>query len=339
MKKSSALISLLTVISLVGCQAPGPHVKGKKGPSSRSTTNKVANLGRRLSLTLDVEIPAAKNGKKTQLWLPQPQKSLVQTVEKIQVKVISGISKDAVTVAEKTESRFGNKLSYVEWSGQTDSVKLRLTATVIRRMLGGAHKNLSTVKTPSRFLGSNALVSVDHRARTLGLKAIGDQSGKPAVRALFDATYEHMSYDKSGQGWGLGSFDHACDVGKGNCTDFHAYFIGMARAVRIPARFEIGVSLPQDKTASLKGYHCWAFAAVDGSWLPMDISEAWKHKTNKDAYFGQLDEHRITLSTGRDIILEPKQKQGPLNYFVYPYAEVDGQKHIVKHLFSISPAQ
>ncbi|VAW13423.1 hypothetical protein MNBD_BACTEROID05-565, partial [hydrothermal vent metagenome] len=30
---------------------------------------------------------------------------------------------------------------------------------------------------------------------------------------------------------------------------------------------------------------------------------------------------------GRDIVLNPKQSGDPLNYFVYPYAEVDGVIH------------
>jgi hypothetical protein len=34
---------------------------------------------------------------------------------------------------------------------------------------------------------------------------------------------------------------------------------------------------------------------------------------------------RVTLSTGRDITLEPKQDGPPLNYFLNPYAEADGK--------------
>jgi len=36
------------------------------------------------------------------------------------------------------------------------------------------------------------------------------------------------------------------------------------------------------------------------------------------------NENRIELSVGRDITLEPRQAAPPLNYFVYPYAELDG---------------
>ena len=33
----------------------------------------------------------------------------------------------------------------------------------------------------------------------------------------------------------------------------------------------------------------------------------------------------MTFSTGRDIVLEPRQAGEPLNYFLNPHAEADGQ--------------
>jgi hypothetical protein len=44
----------------------------------------------------------------------------------------------------------------------------------------------------------------------------------------------------------------------------------------------------------------------------------------KEYYFGNLTENRIGFSQGRDITLVPKQDGPPLNYFVYPYVEVEG---------------
>ena len=83
--------------------------------------------------------------------------------------------------------------------------------------------------------------------------------------------------EKSGTGWGRGDAMFACDARTGNCTDFHSYFIALARAVGIPARFAIGATIPADKTeGTIEGYHCWAEFFADGRWVPVDISEAWK---------------------------------------------------------------
>jgi transglutaminase-like putative cysteine protease len=49
-----------------------------------------------------------------------------------------------------------------------------------------------------------------------------------------------MKYDKSGTGWGHGDTLRASDSKHGNCTDFRSVFISMARAEKIPARFQIG---------------------------------------------------------------------------------------------------
>ena len=37
--------------------------------------------------------------------------------------------------------------------------------------------------------------------------------------------------------------------------------------------------------------------------------------------------NRVQFSMGRDLRLNPPQDGKPLNYFVYPYVEVDGQEY------------
>jgi len=59
----------------------------------------------------------------------------------------------------------------------------------------------------------------------------------------------------------------------------------------------------------------------------VDISEAWKAKEKEDYFFGSVDANRVQFSTGRDIELSPRQDGPVLNYFVYPYVEVDGQPY------------
>jgi hypothetical protein len=58
----------------------------------------------------------------------------------------------------------------------------------------------------------------------------------------------------------------------------------------------------------------------------VDISEANKNPKMKEYYFGNLSENRVTFSVGRDLVLVPKQDGRPLNFFIYPYVEVDGKE-------------
>jgi transglutaminase-like putative cysteine protease len=105
----------------------------------------------------------------------------------------------------------------------------------------------------------------------------------------------------------------------------------MARSCGIPARFAIGLPLPRSRTpaeAEIVGYHCWAELYVEGrGWVPVDASEAVKDPSRREYFFGHHDENRLELSRGRDLTLEPAQRGGPLNFFVEPYAEVDGRPH------------
>ncbi len=52
-------------------------------------------------------------------------------------------------------------------------------------------------------------------------------------------------------------------------------------------------------------------------------------KTNeyREYFWGGIDPYRVKLSEGRDLILSPAQHGNPVNYLMYPYAQV-GEKSI-----------
>ncbi|MDF1660340.1 MAG: transglutaminase domain-containing protein [Planctomycetota bacterium] len=328
MAKHQFILTIAALALTVACQAPAP-----KSTTEKSPCPKLQIPQRTVLYSIDVTVPASeKLGQKVQLWIPQPQNFNGQCVTARKVTVISGIDGKQVSIKETTEKTYGVKMTYVEFSGVDKPVTIRLSALCTRDEISAGNSNLLPVTETAPFLKGNTLVPINEEALTRSRAAIGDKSGEPASRALFDATLKHMAYDKSGQGWGLGNFQHACDIGKGNCTDFHAYYIGMARASKIPARFEIGYSIPADKKkGQIKGYHCWAFTSIDKLWWPVDISEAWKDPAKKESNYGQLSPNRITVSTGRDLVLEPKQSGSPLNYFVFPYGESGGAAITLKY--------
>jgi transglutaminase-like putative cysteine protease len=188
-----------------------------------------------------------------------------------------------------------------------------------------------------RFLQPDRRVRLDGVIADLSAqetKGLEDPLAK--ARAIYNYVIATMRYDKSGTGWGNGDAIWACTAKRGNCTDFHSLFIGMMRAAGIPARFEIGFPLPSDQhDGAVPGYHCWAeFYVQPYGWVPVDASEAWKHPDKKDYFFGALDDNRLQVTVGRDIRLNPPQQGDPLNYFVYPYAELDGKPIALESRFS-----
>ena len=153
----------------------------------------------------------------------------------------------------------------------------------------------------------------------------GRKTDEEKIQAFYDYVYRTMTYNKDGTGWGRGDAIWACTSKRGNCTDFHSLLIGMLRSQGIPARFLIGFPIPDADEGTVGGYHCWAeYYVPSRGWLPVDASEA-KKKGLKEAYFGSLPNDRIEFTAGRDLVLEPPQAGEPLNYFVYPYVEVDGK--------------
>src|SRR5262249_9943568 len=142
----------------------------------------------------------------------------------------------------------------------------------------------------ARFLQADALVPVGGKALELikGKELPADP--EKTARVLYDVVNNHVRYSKEGTGWGRGDSEWVCASGYGNCTDFHSLFMSLARAEKIPAKFEIGFPLPEKRGAGeVPGYHCWAFFHPKGkSWVPVDISEANKNPKMKDYYFGNL---------------------------------------------------
>lgn len=272
-------------------------------------------------------VPAAK---KVRVWIPAAHSDAFQDV-----KVVS--AKGDLPLKKTRDAKFGNEIYYAETNRSAQpELHFEVEYDVVRHeriaLKPEAHLSTAALSSQERQqdLRPDALVPITGLPADLAVKVTqGKTDPLDKARAIYDYVFTTMKYDKTGTGWGRGDVLYACDAKKGNCTDFHSLFISMARSQGIPARFEIGFPLPADKhSAEIAGYHCWSDFYIDGKgWIPVDISEAWKHPEKRDYFFGAHDVNRMQFSMGRDLRLNPPQDGAPLNYFVYPYVEVDGQEH------------
>lgn len=264
------------------------------------------------------------------VWIPQAHSDSFQ-----EVKIVSATGD--LPLKKTHESKFGNEMFYAETKkAKNPELHFEVVYDVVRHerfSLGTGVPHLSAVSLGSRErqqdLAPDALVPTTGLPANLAAKVTQGQSSElDKAHAIYNYVFETMKYDKTGTGWGRGDVLYACDAKKGNCTDFHSLFIAMARSQDIPSRFEIGFPLPADKQAGeIAGYHCWAeFFEPKHGWVPVDISEAWKHPEKKNYFFGAHDANRVQFTMGRDLELSPKQDGKPLNYFVYPYVEIAGEE-------------
>jgi transglutaminase-like putative cysteine protease len=267
--------------------------------------------------------------KRLDIWLPYPTTDSNQEIFDVEVS-------SPVKATVYTEPRYGNAILYIPIE-KPEATPLVIEMRFKVRRAENIHNDFASIKpvvagpldpAVEAFLKPDRLVPINDQIKQWAIEVTkGKRTDLEKARAIYDYTLATMKYDKSGQGWGRGDILYACDAKRGNCTDFHAVFIGFCRAVGIPARFAIGFPLPEKRgEGEIAGYHCWAEFYLRGyGWVPVDASEAWKHPEKRDYFFGAHDENRVQLSIGRDIILRPRQQAGPLNYFVYPYAEADGK--------------
>ena len=262
------------------------------------------------------------------LWIPVPETDPQQLISGVRIE-------SPVPYVLHRDPEYRNQYAYLEVKPEQarESFDVRLRFQALRRehrvdVANGGAGARATQAELARWLQPDRLVPLDGMIRALAEQETrGLTRPLDKARAIYNYVVSTMRYDKTGEGWGRGDALFACTARKGNCTDFHALFIGMMRASGIPARFEIGFPLPTEKTeGQISGYHCWAEFYLDGiGWVPVDASEAWKNPAKRDYFFGAHDEHRVLFTRGRDIRFNPAQQGDLLNYFIYPYAELDGK--------------
>jgi len=301
-----------------------PEVIEKK-PKEKDPEPKEQAKSRTFLFTYGGAVTGLKAGQDAKMWLPVPPTNEDQTVT---VENDKGLPEGAKLGEEK---EYGNKMYYVETKADKDGkIPFSVTYKVTRKEVKGATgQEEPPAEQLKRFLEPDKLVPVKGKALELIKgKTVPEDDTRASAKVFYDVVNDHMKYGKpEGKPWGRGDTEWACDSKVGNCTDFHSIFISLARANKVPAKFEMGFSVPEKRgSGDIAGYHCWAKYYLKGKgWVPVDISEANKNPKMKDYYFGNLTEDRVVMTTGRDIILEPRQDGEALNYFIFPYVEV-GEK-------------
>ena len=275
------------------------------------------------------DIPSG--AKKVDLWIPVPHDSPFQKITELKI--------ESPQPYRISTAQYGNRVMHISLNNPAQSsltVTMRFNAMrrehIQERLQQASYPGAKEDRDPNmvRWLQPDRLVPIDGKVKQWAqevIDAAGAKTDLEKIKAIYNHVVSTVKYDKTGQGWGRGDIYYACDVRRGNCTDFHAIVIGYSRALGIPARFAIGFPLPADRgTGQIAGYHCWAEVYIKGTgWIPIDASEAAKNPAKREYFFGTHDENRVEFSIGRDLILNPKQGGELLNYFIYPYAEVDGK--------------
>jgi transglutaminase-like putative cysteine protease len=201
----------------------------------------------------------------------------------------------------------------------------------------------------SEYLKSTELLPTDGIVRSTALKAVGKaKTDVDKARAIYEWIVDNTFRDAKTRGCGQGDIKAMLETGNlgGKCADLNALFVGMARAVGVPARDVYGVRLSPSKwdyrsmSASgnvTRAQHCRAeFYSASHGWVPVDPADVRKVileeppgnlaatdpkvKLAREKLFGAWEMNWLAYNTSHDIKL-PNSKGAALGFLMYPQVE------------------
>lgn len=121
------------------------------------------------------------------------------------------------------------------------------------------------------FLSSEPLIeSDDERIRKLAETLLRDDAVDTAA-AIYDWLVAEISYS------GFDPVDrgalYALTQGRGDCSEYGALAVALARAGGLPARLVSGYVMPEDGHLAVHAFHSWAEIRVDDRWLIIDAQD------------------------------------------------------------------
>ncbi|MDH5717261.1 MAG: transglutaminase-like domain-containing protein [Spirochaetia bacterium] len=290
-------------------------------------------------VTFKITIDAPFASKDVKLWLPYPTSDKLQTIKN--VKINGNYNKQLITHDTQNDIH----AVYAEWNEPINNERyltFTFTASSIEHKVQPLNDDSST-DLPAEiieFTKATRYIPTSGKIKEVALKTIGNKKTiLTKSRAIYDWIVDNIKRDPRVIGCGTGEVEKTIQSMSGKCADVSTVYVAMARAAGVPAREVFGMRLgSKSKTDITDGHHCWAeFYLPKKGWVPVDPSDVLKTILVKEItieealpyreyYFGSVDANRIVLARGgRDIYLNPKQNDAPLNYFMYPYAEVDGK--------------
>ena len=288
-------------------------------------------------VTIKIALSTQKDSKNARLWLPYPLSDEYQRIEDVR---IDGNFKSSAVYREPLS---GAVYLFSKWEGIAERriLEFSFKAKAEERAVGRLNDaDLPVPVEIKQYLESTWWLPTDGEIKEIADKITKGKRGilEKSV-AVYNWVVQNTFRDPSVKGCGLGIVEETLTKRGGKCADISSVYVALARAAGVPAREVFGLRLGKEPEQNITGgYHCWAEFYLPGTgWVQVDPADVRKimlvknltleqaKKFNK-YYFGAVDEYRIVLERGgRGIIFYPAQSDGPLNYFMYPYAEVDGK--------------
>jgi transglutaminase-like putative cysteine protease len=297
--------------------------------------------GKSGTVTYEFEIRAPEGAKEARLWIPYPRTDANQHIS--DVKVSGNFTKSATREDKRNKTEY----LYAEWGKIGGTPKLVFSFHVDSRYRKGGPLKDGGNAIPDDirpYLDANQYIPcLDPKITASAKEAVGSAGTVlEKARAVYDWTIAHTFRNPDVKGCGLGRAIETLTMarGGGKCADISSVFVTVLRAAGVPSRDVFGLRIP-GKDGEISGdFHCWSEFYLPGTgWVqadPADVRKAMlieklalgdpKTREWTEFFWNGDDLFRIALNRGdRGLVFEPAQQGEPLEYFMYPFAQVDGR--------------
>ena len=332
-----------TAATAVSAAWPSLNFAQTQSPAARSRFAPQSGAWRTFEVTTRVDIPKPEGV--TRVWLPLPSVN-----SDYQRSLESSFTSNG-TAQFMQDGQEGAKMLYVEFAATEAQPFVELTSRVQTqgRAIDWSQKTAKAedADTLRYFTRATALIPTDGIVRKTALAATqGAKTDVEKVRKIYDWVVANTYRDPKD----IKTMLETGNLG-GKCADLNAIFVGLCRAVGVPARDVYGVRLVPSSfgykelsgnPASLKGsQHCRSEAYLKGyGWVAMDPADvakvmrqetaSWIKNTTdpvvapvNQALFGGWEGNWMAYNTAHDLTL-PHSKGEKIGFFMYPMAENAG---------------
>ena len=288
-----------------------------------------------INIKVDLKVPQSSQAAK--IWIPYPVSGEYQLIENMAIKG------NFVSSAIYKESKSGALYLFAEWPKEIQEKNLEMGFKVTTKER--QNRNLLDTGAPvpveiQKYLAPDWWIPTDGKVAEIANSIQKDKTGiLEKARAVYEWVVENTYRDPDVKGCGLGIVEITLSKRSGKCADLSSVYVALARNIGVPAREVFGLRLGNKAEQDITGgYHCWAEFYLPGTgWIAVDPADVRKKmlvdkleladvKELREYLFGGVDADRMVLETGgRGITLQPAQESGPVNYLMYPYAEINGK--------------
>ncbi len=258
-----------------------------------------------------------------------------------------------------TDGKYGVQMLYAEWAEGTANPVVEAVSRVstqdrdvdVTRTRAGVE-----LSAPERafYTASSEFIPTDGIVRETALKATkGARTDVDKARAAYEWVVDNTFRDPKTRGCGWGDIKGMLETGNlgGKCGDLNALFVGLCRAVGVPARDVYGLrvapseygykSLGVGSPNVTRAQHCRAeFFAQGIGWVPVDPADVRKValeeppanlplgdpkvQAARKRLFGNWEMNWLAYNMGHDIKL-PSSRGPKVPYLMYINAESGGE--------------